>query len=143
MRLLLAATALFAIAACSQQAENPRSVQFKAIAKANKAIGEALKADAPDLAKVATEAKTLDDLARALPGWFPGTSGPEAGIETEAKAEIWQKRSEFDAKAQKFIAATGALRTAAEAGDLTATKAAAEAVGPTCKGCHTDFRAKK
>ncbi len=143
MRLLIAATALFAIAACSQQAENPRTAKFKAIAKANKAISEAMKADAPALETVTAEAKTLDDLARDLPNWFPGTSGPESGIETEAKAEIWQKRAEFDAKAQKFIAATTALRTAAEAGDLAATKAAAEAVGPTCKGCHNDFRAKK
>ncbi|MCX8475946.1 MAG: cytochrome c [Sphingomonas sp.] len=141
---IVAVAALTLVAACSGgSAENPREAKFKAIAKANKAIGEELKKDAPSVELVAANAKTLDGLARELPGWFPGATGPEPGIETEAKPDIWQKPTEFKAAAAKFAAATGVLQAAAATGDVAQVKAAAAGVGPACKGCHDSFRLKK
>lgn len=142
---IAAAAALLAIAACSggSSVENPREAKFKAIAKANKAIGEELKKDAPSVEAIAANAKTLDGLAKELPGWFPGTAGPEAGMDSEAKPEIWQKPAEFKAAGEKFAAAAAALQAAAASGDLAQIKTASAAVGPTCKGCHDSFRAKK
>jgi cytochrome c556 len=139
--------ALGMIAACSgggseASVENPRTAKFKAIAKANKAIGEELKKDGPAIDTIATNARALDDLAKELPGWFPGTSGPEAGMKSEAKSEIWQKPAEFKAAADKFAAATALLQAAAASGDIAQVKAASAGVGPTCKGCHETFRAK-
>lgn len=134
--------AIAALAAgCSTETESPRHAKFEAIAKANKAIGDELKKDAPDLAAIKANAQTIDDSAKALPSWFPGTTGPEPGIKTDAKAEIWQKPAEFKAAAGKFADAAGALRAAADAGDLASVRTAAAALGPTCKGCHQQFRA--
>ena len=140
-----AVAALAVLAACSSGAsvENPREAKFKAIAKANKAIGEELKKDAPSVEAIAANAGTLDGLAKELPHWFPGTTGPTPGMETEAKPEIWQKTAEFKAAGEKFASATAALRGAAATGDLARIKAASDAIGPTCKGCHNSFREKK
>ena len=128
-------------AGCSGAPLSPRHDKFEAIAKASKTIGDELKKDAPDLAVIKTNAQAIDDSAKALPGWFPGTTGPEPGIKTDAKPEIWQKPAEFKAAADKFAAAAAELRAAADAGEVAAIKTAAGALGPTCKGCHEQFRA--
>jgi cytochrome c556 len=60
--------------------------------------------------------------------------------ETKAKPEIWQKRSDFDAKMDKMITAVKALPQAA--GDPAALKKAVDDAGSACKACHDDYRAK-
>lgn len=138
---MAALAVLSLVAACSTQPQSPRHDKFEAIGKASKAVGEELKKDSPDLAAIKSNAQTLDTSAKALPSWFPGTTGPEPGVKTDAKAEIWQKPAEFKAASDKFAAAAAALRAAADAGDLGAIKTAAAGLGPTCKGCHEKFRA--
>jgi cytochrome c556 len=139
--------ALGLVSACSggspATAENPRTAKFKAIAKANKAIGEELKKAAPSMPAIMANAETLDVHARELPGWFPGTTGPEPGIETEARAAIWERPTEFKAAAHKFATATAALKSAAATGDLAQVRSAAAGIGPSCKSCHDSFRQKK
>jgi cytochrome c556 len=138
--------ALGIVTACSggaPTAENPRTAKFKAIGKANKAIGEELKKDPPSMQVVAANADTLDAHAKALPSWFPGTTGPEPHIKTEALAAIWERPAEFKAKAATFAAATARLKAAAATGDVAQARAAADGVRPTCKGCHDSFRLKK
>jgi cytochrome c556 len=136
------AMAVLALAAgCSSEPRSPRHDKFEAIAKASKTVGDELKKDAPDLAVIKTNAQSVDASAKALPSWFPGSTGPEPGVKTDAKPEIWQKPAEFKAAADKFAAAAAALRAAADAGDVAAIRTAAAGLGPTCKGCHEQFRA--
>ncbi|MDF7775298.1 cytochrome c [Sphingomonas sp. AOB5] len=123
--------------------ENPREAKFKQIAKANKAINEELKKDAPSVETIKANATTLAGLSGQVPSWFPDGSGPESGIETEAKPEIWQDKPGFATAAANFDNAVKALKTATDSGDLAAIRPAATAVGATCKGCHDKFRAKK
>lgn len=140
-----ALAALALVAACSGGAtkENPRTAKFKEIAKASKLVEDELKKDAPSAEVLASNAAALDALAKDLPNWFPGTTGPEADITTEARPEIWQNPEGFKEIAGKFAASTEALRTASEAGDVTQVQAAFGEVRPNCKGCHDQFRAKK
>ena len=148
---VLAVIALSLLGGCSNEAspdaksqiENPRTAKFKAISKANKAIGQELKKDAPSMEVIAANTKTLDGLAQQLPTWFTGTTGPETNMETEALPTIWQKPAEFKAAADKFSTATAALNAAAINGDLAQVKAAAAVAAPTCKNCHQTFRQKK
>ena len=60
---------------------------------------------------------------------------------TKARPEIWQKRSDFDAKMEKMIGETRKLPQAART-DLAALKAAVGDAGKACKACHDDYRAK-
>lgn len=140
---LLAACSGGGDANSSAAAENPRTAKFKEIARNNKVIGDELKKAAPSITAIASNAQALDDLAKDLPNWFPGTEGPEPGITSEAKPEVWQKPAEFKAAAAKLATATGALQAAVASGDVTEVQKAAAGVGPTCKGCHDEFRAKK
>ncbi|NML08269.1 cytochrome c [Sphingomonas sp. G-3-2-10] len=148
LALVLAAT----LAGCSSgssdgngaaAAENPREAKFKAIAKANKAITEELKKDAPSVDTIRTNATTLAGLSSQVPSWFPTGTGPESGIDTEAKPAIWEQPAEFSTAAGNFDTAVKALNAAATGGDIAAIRTAAAAVGPTCKGCHDKFREKK
>jgi cytochrome c556 len=65
--------------------------------------------------------------------------GTEKG-ETKAKPEIWQKRTDFDAKMDKMVTAVKALPQAA--GDPATLKKAVSDAGAACKACHDDYRAK-
>ena len=67
--------------------------------------------------------------------------GTEKGRDTRARAEIWQKRSDFDAKMDKMVTETKKLPQAARA-DLPALKKAVSDSGAACKACHDDYRAK-
>lgn len=145
--LVLAAT----LAGCSSgssdgnaaRAENPREAKFKAIAKANKAITEELKKDAPSVETIRTNATTLAGLSGQVAGWFPAGTGPESGIDTEAKPAIWEQPAAFSTAAGNFDTAVKALNAAATGGDIATIRTASAAVGPTCKGCHDKFREKK
>ena len=120
-----------------------RQANFKKMGAANKALADELKKAAPSIEVARTSAPVLSQLAPQVATWFPDGSGPEAGVETEALPAIWQRRGDFDRKAQDFVDAAGRLQAAADSGDLEAIRAASTAVGAACKSCHTDFRAKK
>ena len=118
-----------------------RQAHYKELNGAFRAINEQLRADAPDKAAIAANAGKMKALAADLPGWFPKGSGPEAGVKTAAKAEIWTDAEGFAAAVTKLQAETGKLADAAGAGDMEALKVQARAAGGACKACHDKYRA--
>ena len=58
---------------------------------------------APSTQRFSTRA--LSRWAHAVPGLFPEGSGPEAGVQTNARPEIWTDRAGFEAKAADYAAA--------------------------------------
>jgi cytochrome c556 len=118
-----------------------RQAHYKELNGAFRAINEQLRADAPDKAAIAANAGKMKALAADLPGWFPKGSGPEAGVKTAAKAEIWTDAEGFAAAVTKLQADTAKLADVATGGDLEALKAQARATGGACKACHDKYRA--
>ena len=118
-----------------------RHENYEKIGDAMKAAGRALKADTPDLAVIRTSADTVATLAPQVKGWFPAGTGPDVG-KTDAKAEIWQKTDDFNAKADDFTRAATAFQAAARGGDLNAIRAAQGDLGKSCKACHDLYRTK-
>lgn len=133
-----AAFALDAPAAIKERQE-----VYKEIGKSMKGIGEELKSSSPNVADIKKFAATIDTDAPKVPSLFPAGTGPEAGVKTGAKAEIWQKPDEFKKDAADFAAAAHALNVAAESGDVAAIKDAAGKIGEACKACHQTFREKE
>jgi cytochrome c556 len=117
-----------------------RQAHYKDLAKAFGGLNGELRKDAPDKAVIAANAATAAALAKDLPGWFPKGSGPEAGVKTAAKAEIWTDAAGFAAAAGKLADETARLQQLATAGDLDAIKAQARATGGACKACHDAYR---
>jgi cytochrome c556 len=144
---MLALTALAGGAALAQEASpggkavQARQAHMKELAKTFGGIGAELRKEAPDKAAIAANAASAKTLAQALPTWFPKGSGPEAGVKTAAKAEIWGDAAGFDAAATKLQTEVGKLADVAGAGDLEAIKAQARATSAACNACHEKYRA--
>ena len=85
--------------------------------------------------------RALARWAHAVPGMFPAGSGPEAGVRTNAKAEIWTDRAGFEARAADYAAAADRRAESAGGEDAAAFSEAWAAVRQTCQACHDGYKA--
>jgi cytochrome c556 len=138
----IATVAGTALAATAAQVVAARQQNYKQIGKATKGIMDELKKPSPSIAAIRGDAKTIDRLARRVPGWFPKGSGAEAGVKTAALPVIWQQPADFRAAAVRLAAAARALDAAAAKGDIAQVRGAASGLGGACKNCHQTFKAK-
>lgn len=146
---LVAASCVLALGACNKQPQvDPRIKQvmeqrhegFEAIGEAFKTLNDAVKSGAGLTDDVKKAAHTIEGYAPQLADWFPPGSGPETGIDTEARAEIWQKPEEFAEKREAFAAEAARLGELADGGDAAAFAAQVKELGGRCKACHDRFR---
>ncbi len=81
------------------------------------------------------------EILAAVSKWqFAGfVDGSDKG-DTKAKPEIWTEMDKFREKASKSQEDVVKLNAAAKTGNLDAIKAAAGAVGQSCKSCHDAYR---
>lgn len=86
-------------------------------------------------------ARALSRWAHALPGMFPAGTGPDAGVETHAKAEVWSDRAGFEAKAAAYAAAADRLSELAAGEDAAAFAAQWTVVRQSCQSCHDGYKA--
>jgi cytochrome c556 len=93
------------------------------------------------MAAIATNAAAIRGLAPKITTWFPKGTGPESGVKTEAKAEIWKDATGFAAAARRLEPEAAKLEALARAGDVAGARAQVRVVGGTCKGCHDKFKA--
>ena len=119
-----------------------RQENLKTLGKTFKALREELSKPAPDRAAIVGDSQTILKLSQALPTWFPAGSGPEAGIKTAAKPEIWAKPAQFTEVASAISLQTGKLSELAVAGDFAAIAAQTKETATACGNCHKDFRVK-
>lgn len=84
--------------------------------------------------------RSLSRWAHAVPGMFPEGSGPEAGVPTNAKPEIWSDRAGFEARAADYAAAADRLAELASGDDAEAFGAQWTAVRATCQACHDSYK---
>jgi cytochrome c556 len=119
-----------------------RQANFKQLGGAFKAINDQLKSGAPDLAVIKASAQKMKDLAAQEPTWFPAGSGPEAGVKTGARPEIWSDAAGFAAAVKQLQGETAKLAAAAASGDLGAVKAQVPPTGKACSNCHDKYRLK-
>ena len=85
--------------------------------------------------------RALARWAHAVPGMFPAGSGPEAGVTTKAKPEVWSDRAGFEAKAADYAAAADRLAELAAGEDAAAFAAQWAVVRQSCNACHTVYKA--
>lgn len=150
-RTILAAAGLIAVLTAGAAAAAQTAVQtiaarqagYKQMGGAFKIINDQLKAGSPDTAAMAKAAKTIADTSTAQYAWFPKGSGPEAGVKTRAKSDIWSDPAGF-AAAQKALQTQAAkMHQLALTKDIDGMKAQAKALGGACAGCHKPFRAEE
>ena len=118
-----------------------RHERYEEIGKAMKGIGRELKADAPSVETLRRHAGLIARYAPQIPSWFPAGTGPETGIRTHAKAEIWSDNRTFRQRAEALRVAADRFNQAALSGDVAAIRAAQPGLSDACKNCHERFRA--
>ena len=119
-----------------------RQAHYKEIGKATKGVYDSLKSGSPNVPTIQGYAKVIDNLAPQIPSWFPAGSGPEAGVKTGAKPEIWTKNAEFKAAALNFATEAHKFNQVASGGNAAAIQAEFPKLGLACKNCHDQFRVK-
>jgi cytochrome c556 len=139
---VVAMTAGAAGAATIAQTIATRQAGYKEMGKAFKAINDELKKPDPDLSQLPAYAKTIRTQSLAIPNWFPKGSGPESGVKTKAKADIWAEPAKFTAAQKALQVETAKLQTAVASKNIDAIKAQVRATGGACKSCHDSYRAE-
>lgn len=138
---LALATALPAVAQDVNRAVKARNGQMAIISYNMGLLGDMAKGAMPYDAAMASGAVTnLANAARmdVLTLW-PEGSDNESHPTTRAAPAIWSDMAGFEAKfAEMATAAEAQLETAGTGED--AVRAAAGAIGGTCKGCHETYR---
>jgi cytochrome c556 len=146
IRNLSVIAALAALTACAPEAKGPgaeaahaRHEHFEDLGRTFRVLNDQAKKSAPDAAAMAAAAAKVDDLAKDLPNWFPAGSGPQDGVKTHAKAEVWTNAAGFAEQAQLLQEQTARLRAAAPRG-VAAMKPLIADVGARCGSCHKQYR---
>jgi cytochrome c556 len=141
---VIASAAAVALAAASpKDTIKLRQEGLKDLGAQMKVINDTLKTSAPDAAKIKEAAAKVKKHSAEISTWFPAGSGPEAGVETAAKPEIWKDAADFTAKGNAFVAEADKLATVADSGDVEGVRNQVRAVGKSCGGCHERYRVKK
>src|SRR3954453_15684637 len=92
------AVALLAAAKVDPNVAIPaRQMGMKQIGRTFKGINDQLHSGAPGAGAVPAGPHQLAALSRKAPSWFPAGSGPETGVKTAAKADIWAQPADFRA----------------------------------------------
>jgi len=117
-----------------------RQSNLKDLGGAFKTIRDQLRVSKPNLSEIKLAAQQIKDLVGDQHHWFPKGTGPESGIETDAKPEIWTDPTGFAAAQKEFGEQAPKLLALASAEDLAGLKSQVGVVGQTCKGCHDKYR---
>lgn len=92
-----------------------------------------------DASQFARRADAVAHLTPMLSEAYPEESKGVAG--SKLKPEMWDNRSDFDAKLQDLVDKTAALANVAQTGDEAAAKQAFFDAANACKSCHDKYKA--
>jgi cytochrome c556 len=137
--LVMAAVAVGVTAVVAQSDPIPtRKDLMKQTNKYAKAVNAMVKGEQPFTSEtVAAAYATWDKTATQFGKLFPDNS--KEGGKTRAKAAIWQKRKDFDAKLAAFSKAVAAGK--GKSNSLDGVKASMSAINKACGDCHELYRA--
>lgn len=137
--LLLAGLAAPLLAAPADQART-RIDGYRELGAAFKAVNDGLRSPAPQTMLIQMSARQIRNAATQQYNWFPAGSGPQPGVKTAAKPEIWSQAARFRQLQDTFAAQASAFQRVAGSGNVAAIRTAARSLGASCKACHDQFR---
>lgn len=160
--LLVALAAPLALAACGGEGASPaaddagalvldngmsvranietRQESLKEMGGAMKTISDQLKLESPDVDAIYAASQTIEGHSANIADWFPNGTGPDAGVETEALASIWESPSDFEAAVTRFQNAAAGFEDIAVTRNVDDIRGGLGALGGSCKNCHDQFR---
>jgi cytochrome c556 len=130
-------------AASAAEVVKARQKGLKALGAAFKTIRDELKGDSPDAAKIRGASADITEAAGAIDKWFPAGTGPDSGVKTDAKPEVWTDTAGFATAREAFVREANKWAQVGNSTDVSAWKEGAASLGQSCKGCHDKYRVKK
>lgn len=106
------------------------------MAKAYGPLIRILKRQSDDYGAAVASAEIMNRNAKQIVSYFPAGSGRDAVPDSRAKPEVWSKRVEFEAAAEKLIAESAKLIDATKSQDYETFQAQFKAYAAACGGCH-------
>jgi cytochrome c556 len=143
---LTAAASLVAVAAAQTPARTPaelirnRQAGYKQMSDSFKVLFAQSKASEPDMAALRTHAANVARIAPLVGGWFPPGTGPETGVPTRAKAELWANAADFRQRSAALVVAARNVNAAVQAGDLNVFRTNFPSLRQACADCHDRYR---
>jgi cytochrome c556 len=116
---------------------------LRELGAAFKAVNDGLRGPAPQTIMIQMSARQIANAARAQYNWFPAGSGPQPGVKTAAKPEIWTQAARFRQLQDGFATQVASFQRAAMSGNADAMRTGARSLGGSCKACHDEFRVPK
>ena len=130
-------------AASAAEVVKARQKGLKTLGAAFKTIRDELKGGSPDAAKIREASVDITQAAGAIGNWFPAGTGPDSGVKTDAKPEVWTDSAGFATAREAFIREANKWAQLGNSTDASAWKEGAASLGQSCKGCHDKYRVKK
>lgn len=116
---------------------------LRELGAAFKAVNDGIRSPTPQTILIQMSARQIRNAATQQYNWFPAGSGPQPGVKTAAKPEIWMQAARFRQLQDGFAGQAVAFQRAAASGNVDAIRAAARSLGGSCKACHDQFRVEK
>jgi len=117
-----------------------RIASYRELGAAFKAVNDGLRGSEIQSVLIGQYARQIRNASRAQYQLFPAGTGPQAGVKTHAKPEIWTRPAEFRAAQDAFVKAADSFQAAVNKGNPAAIRTEARKLGGACKGCHDTFR---
>lgn len=137
--LLCAATMALGQSSSPAEIMKTRHQGMKDLGASFKTVRDQLRLSSPDMVAIKAAGENIKKTADLMGDWFPKGTGPESGIKTGAKPEIWSDAATFEKKRMDFVNAAGPFAELTASGDKAAISAAVRPLNGTCKGCHDLF----
>ncbi|WP_234151880.1 c-type cytochrome [Sphingobium sufflavum] len=136
--LICAATA--SLAAVPADSVRSRVAGYRALGAAMKGLTEGVRQGDAGSPRLQAAARDIVAASKAQYRWFPQGSGPQPGVKTAARAEIWGNAPAFRTAQDNFARQATAVERAVAAGDASALRGEIRKLGGACKACHDQFR---
>ena len=113
-----------------------RQTEMGQMGKAFRAVKPILKGENANVMDAMPSAVTWHTNALKIVANFPPGTGRDAVPDSRAKPEVWSKRSEFEAAAEKLAAEAEKLIAVTKTNEINAFRAQFKLFGQSCGGCH-------
>ena len=123
------------------QIVHARKEHFRDLGRQSKYLRDQIDRSHPNWNRVMLDTNRIEQLAAALPNWFPAGSGKGHGVGTRARRKIWTRPQAFARAAQNLLNSAQNLRRDATGHDLRALRLDTRVLGRACDSCHRSFRA--
>ncbi|MFD1613196.1 c-type cytochrome [Sphingomonas tabacisoli] len=128
------------LAATGADVARTRHEGYRELGAAFKNVNDELKGGSPQVYVLQLSARQIRNVAQQQFNWFPAGSGPQPGVKTRAKVEIWANPGEFKRLQTAFANQANLFFQAAATRDVAKIRAQVKPLGATCASCHRSFR---